>query len=250
MRHFGLIGYSLRHSFSKSFFDNKFLKEGIRDVEFFNFEIEAIEYLPKLIQNSPQLCGFTVTIPYKTAILPFVDATTEEVKKTGALNVVKISRKHNNIMLYGYNTDIYGFEKSLLNHIKSYHNKALVLGMGGAGKAAGFVLEKLGIDYKYVTRTYHKDAFLYETLSEEIISSYPLIINATPLGMFPNSDSFPIIPYKGMGNKHFLFDMVYNPDLTLFLKKGKDHGAFVQNGYEMLCYQAEEAWRIWNDDAL
>ena len=236
MKHFGLIGYSLKHSFSKSFFDKKFSKEGITDVEFSNFELESIEFLPQLIENMPQLCGFTVTIPYKTAILPFVDVTTEEVKKIGALNVVKIIRNDKIRIKYGYNTDIYGFEKSLLNHIKSHHDKALILGMGGGGRAAAFVLEKLGIQYKYVTRIFHKDAFLYENLSEDIIASYPLIINATPLGMFPNTDTFPIIPYGGVGEKHFLFDMVYNPSFTLFLKKGKEHGAFVQNGYEMLCY--------------
>ena len=245
-KHFGLIGYSLKHSFSKSFFDNKFSKEGIDDVEFFNFEIENIEFLPKLIENSPQLCGFTVTIPYKTAILPLVDVKEEEVKKTGALNVVKINRNNNKTLLYGYNTDIYGFEKSLLNHIKSHHDKALILGMGGGGRAAAFVLEKLKIPYKYVTRTFQKDAFLYENLSEDIIASHKLIINATPLGMYPNVDIFPIIPYGGVGERHFLFDMIYNPSLTLFLKKGKNQGAFVQNGYEMLCYQAEEAWKIWS----
>ncbi len=247
MRLYGLVGYSLKYSFSKDFFDNKFIKEGITDAQFSNFEMEDVESISKLVKELPQLNGFTVTIPYKTSILSIINRMTEDVKKINALNVVKVKRLGEDPELEGYNTDTYGFERSLLNHIKSYHDRALILGMGGAGKAVAFVLEKLGIHYKYVTRTYNEGAFLYDHLSEEIIASYPLIVNATPLGMFPDTDSFPRIPYQGISNKHFLFDLVYNPAMTLFLKKGKEHGALLQNGYQMLCYQAEEAWRIWND---
>ena len=247
MKLFGLVGYPLGHSFSKKYFEKKFLSEHIQNVDFLNFELENIENLHRLIHENEKLTGFTVTIPHKVSILPFMDEITDEVKKIGALNVVKINRQNNKIHLTGYNTDVYGFEKSLLEQIEPNHTQALVLGTGGSANAVGFVLKKLGINCLFVSRNAKdENTISYNDLTKEIIQSYSLIINPTPLGMFPEVETCPNIPYQYLTDKHFLFDLVYNPENTLFMQKGIEQGAKTCNGYDMLCYQAEEAWEIWN----
>jgi shikimate dehydrogenase len=247
MRLFGLIGNSLAHSSLKEYFERKFTEEGITDAAFSNFELANPDYLPVILDHFPHLAGLAVTIPYKSAVIPFMTKITDEVKEIRAMNVVKIKRLEKSIQLSGYNTDVCGFEQSLLQDIRPNHNRALILGSGGVGKAVGFVLQKLGIQYRYVTRNNQAGALSYEALSETIISSYPLIINATSVGMYPDVDAFPRIPYQGIREEHFLFDLVYNPEMSIFLKKGKEQGAMIKNGYEMLCFQAEAAWKIWNE---
>jgi shikimate dehydrogenase len=247
MRLFGLIGYPLEHSFSGVLFKDMFAKEGITDAVFALFEMETLEALPTFILEHPHLNGFTVTIPYKTAILPYLDEITEEAAEIGAVNVVKIQRDTHSIKLVGYNTDVVGFEKSLRKQLQPCHTPALVLGTGGAGKAVGFVLKKLKIPYRYVSHKGKGTVFSYDSLSKETIDACPLLVNATPIGMYPAVDTAPELPYEAMSKKHFLFDLVYNPSQTLFLKKGSEQGALTQNGYDMLCYQAQEAWKIWNE---
>lgn len=248
MRLFGLIGFPLGHSFSKKYFEDKFRTENIQNVDFRIFELESLDDFYQLINDNPYLEGLTVTIPYKETILPFVDEISEEVQKIRALNVIKINRQNEKIHLSGYNTDIYGFEKSLLKYLQPHHKRALVLGTGGAAKAVGFVLGKLEIDYLFVSRnSENKNTLSYKDLTKEIIESYSLIINTTPLGMYPNINSCPDIPYQYVTDKCFLFDLAYNPELTLFMQKGIEHGAMVCNGYDMLRYQADKAWEIWNE---
>jgi len=280
---FGIIGYPLEHSFSKAFFEQKFSEEGIENVLYKNFSIEKIDLLPAWLNKENNLCGFNVTIPYKEAVMPFLDSLSDIAKEVGAVNVVKIDRtKHGKLFLTGYNTDVYGFEKSLLEktqcnsvfsqwfsvkqkdkitqrcteqtqritekNVNSKQLSALILGTGGAAKAVGYVLGKLNIDYQCVSRTFSKNTLSYEQLDRHIIANNLLLINATPLGMFPDTTTYPPIDYTAIGKEHLLFDLVYNPAETLFLKKGKEQGANTQNGYEMLVYQAEEAWKIWNED--
>ena len=257
---YALIGYPLEHSFSKTFFEKKFLKEKIIDAEFANFEMENLSGLRKWIDDYPHLQGFMVTIPHKETIIPFLDKISDIATEVGAVNVVKIVRNKENIQLLGHNTDVFGFEKAFLektlcNSVFSPcfsvkpKNKisALLLGTGGAAKAIAYVLKKLNIEYQLVTRNPKNNAITYEVLNKQIIQDNLLIINATPLGMFPNINTCPPIDYTAIGKNHFLFDLVYNPAETLFMKKGKAHGAVVQNGYEMLVYQAEEGWMVWNN---
>jgi len=245
---FGIIGYPLEHSFSKAFFEQKFAAEGIENVSFENFSIEKIDLLPAWLNKEKDLCGFNVTIPYKEKIIPFLDKLSPIAKEVGAVNVVKIDRtKNEKLFLTGYNTDVYGFEKSLLERKQSNHNSALILGTGGAAKAVGYVLRKLKIDYRFVSRTSPKNTLTYKQLDRQTIADNLLIINATPLGMFPHTTTCPPIDYTAIGKEHLLFDLVYNPAETLFLKNGKEQGASTQNGYEMLVYQAEEAWNIFNE---
>lgn len=248
-RSFGLIGFPLGHSFSKDYFKNKFLSEDIDNVDFQNFELDNLKDFYKLIEKNPQLEGLTVTIPYKETILPLMDKVSDEVKEIGAMNVIKINRKNEQFYLLGYNTDIYGFEKSLLQHLQPHHKQALILGTGGSAKAVAFVLQKIGIDFLFVSRDYrYENALTYRDLTKKSIKQYSLIINATPIGMFPNVDFYPEILYKYLTDKHFLFDLVYNPQQTLFMKKGMEYGAMVCNGYDMLQYQADKAWEIWNEN--
>jgi shikimate dehydrogenase len=249
IRSFGLIGFPLGHSFSKDYFKNKFISEHIDDVDFLNFELRNLNDFHKLIEENPQLEGLTVTIPYKEAILSFMNEISDEVRKIGAMNVIKINRNNERIHLSGYNTDVYGFEKSLLDHLQPHHKQALILGTGGAAKAVAFVLDNLGINYLLVSRNpVNKNTVSYNDLTKELIKSHALIINTTPIGMFPNVDFCPDIPYKYLTDKHFLFDLTYNPQQTLFMKKGMEWRAMVCNGYNMLQYQADKAWEIWNSD--
>ena len=243
---FGIIGYPLEHFFSKAFFEQKFAAEGIENVSFENFSIQYVNWklFMFLAEREKSLCGFCVTIPYKEKIIPFLDSLSDTAKAVGAVNVVRIDRSSEKVKFLGYNTDVCGFEKSLLACKKDYHNSALVFGTGGAAKAVGYVLGKLNIDYQCVSRNLLENALTYKQLDGQAITNNLLLINATPLGMFPNITTCPPIDYTAIGKEHLLFDLVYNPAETLFLKKGKKQGATIRNGYEMLVYQAEEAWEI------
>ncbi len=242
MRLYGLLGKTLKHSFSKSYFTKKFAEEGINDCSYDNFELSSIEELPQLLEGKPELKGFNITIPYKEVVIPFLDFKNKVVDAIGACNCVRIE----NNKLSGYNTDVVGFEISLKKNLQDYHNKALVLGTGGAAKAVRFVLEKLGIEYLNVSRNAQGDTISYNDINEDLINDHTLIINTTPLGMYPNMDEAPAIPYQHLTPKHYLYDLIYNPAKTKFLEEGEKQGAVISNGHEMLLLQAEESWRIWN----
>ena len=242
LKKYGLIGYPLSHSFSKGYFTEKFKKEGIENAAYETYPLEKISDFTTLLQNNPELVGLNVTIPYKEAIIPYLDELSEEAKKIGAVNTIKII----NGKKIGYNSDVVGFEKSLLQHLKPTHNKALVLGTGGAAKAVWFVLEKLNIPYLKVSRTASENIIAYDTISIDLVKEYPLIINTTPLGMSPKLETKPDIPYQALTKNHFLYDLVYNPQTTLFLEMGQKMGATIQNGLPMLHGQAERSWELWN----
>ncbi|MBW6492167.1 MAG: shikimate dehydrogenase [Lentimicrobium sp.] len=246
MLHYGLIGKNLGHSFSKEFFTEKFLREGIQ-ADYELFEISSVSDFSDLIQNQP-LSGLNVTIPYKQTIISLLDLLSDEVEAIGAVNTICIHRIEDLIITEGFNTDAPALEMELRNFISGFKGKALILGTGGASLAAAFVLEKLGIEFMQVSR-FPKNIkqISYTDLNDEIISSHQLIINATPVGMFPVADEMPLIPWNKVGKNHFLFDMVYNPLMTRFLQTGKDKGAQVKNGLGMLHIQAEMAWNIWQE---
>lgn len=243
LRLFGLIGNPLSHSFSKKYFTDKFAKEGLTDCRYELFPIESIELLPELLQSNPELKGINVTIPYKKKVLPYLFSTENIPVELGACNCIDIK----NGKLVGYNTDCTGFEKSLIPLLQSYHTTALILGNGGATAAVVFVLKKLGIKCSIVSRTIHNGSLLtYKDLDKKLIKEHTVIINTTPLGLYPKVDDCPDIPYGYIGDNHLLYDLVYNPAKSLFLKKGEERGAIVKNGEEMLILQAEESWKIWN----
>jgi shikimate dehydrogenase len=248
MKKYGLIGYPLTHSFSKRFFTEKFEKEKI-DATYINFEIESISWFPEIIKNNPGLNGLNVTIPYKEKVIPFLDELDEAAEKVGAVNTVKINRSEDTVFLKGFNTDTFGFESSLKPLLKPHHTKALILGTGGASKAIKFVLNKLGISYISASiEELKKNEIRYEDIDQRMLEERLLIINATPLGTYPKTETFPPIPYEYISEKHLLFDLVYNPEETQFMKKGKEKGAAVKNGYEMLLQQALKSYEIWNRD--
>jgi shikimate dehydrogenase len=242
MRLFGLIGFPLGHSFSGKYFSEKFQREGISDARYELFPIAEIDQFQGLWHQHPELKGLNVTIPYKQVVIPFLDHATEVVLATGACNCIHWE----NGSLVGYNTDVVGFEKTLVPLLKPFHDKALILGTGGASKAVAYVLDKIGIKFQYVSRKEGEHVWGYEQLLPDTLKAYPLIINTTPLGMFPNIQEAPSLPYEAMDKRNLLYDLVYNPALTEFLKRGKERGAMTCNGAEMLVIQAEESWRIWN----
>jgi shikimate dehydrogenase len=247
MRLYGLIGFPLSHSFSARYFEDKFARERITDCGYRLFPLEDISGIRKLILDHRELHGFNVTIPHKIAILPFLDTVSDEAAAVGAVNCVKIERNGSVSTLTGYNTDVYGFRESLLPFLKPYHRKALVLGTGGAAKAACYVLEELGIDYTLVSRSGQMpDSLSYPQLTENMLRENLLIVNTTPLGMYPDLDRCPEIPYSFLTNQHLLFDLVYNPAETTFLKRGREAGTATLNGLKMLELQAEKSWEIWN----
>ncbi len=261
MKVFGLIGYPLGHSFSQKYFTDKFQKLGIDDCEYKLFPIQNINELPQLLKDNPDLCGLNVTIPHKIGVHYFLDKMDEVAKHVDAVNCIKISKVNslsnmfngdftksnlNNTFLEGFNTDVYGFEESLKPLLKIHHKKALILGNGGATRAVQYVLKKLKIDYKIVSRRPHQDFFKYADITENVLKEYTIIINASPVGTFPNIKDAPEIPYEFLTIKHLLYDLIYNPEETEFLKKGKNMGASIKNGYEMLVLQAEKSWEIWN----
>ena len=243
MKTYGLIGKSLSHSFSKNYFTEKFDDLGLTDSEYINIEIETIEeFVEKVKELNPQ--GLNVTIPYKKAVLPLLDDLDEVAKEIGAVNTIVFK----NGKLKGHNTDAFGFHQSIKPFFKSHHERALILGTGGASKAVEYVLKQYGVDVMFASRNDSKDNVLnWNDINENAIKHHLLIINCTPLGMFPNIASKPVIPYSAFTERHLLVDLVYNPDETLFLKLGKENGAKVINGLTMLQQQAEKSWRLWND---
>ncbi|WP_029282264.1 shikimate dehydrogenase [Pedobacter sp. R20-19] len=246
MKTYGLIGFPLSHSFSKKYFTEKFLDEGIVDHQYELYPIEHIQSLPELLSNNPTLSGLNVTIPHKVSVLPFLNEIDEAAEKIGAVNCICVNRLEGEIHLKGYNTDAFGFEKSLSPLLQQQHTKALVFGDGGAAKAVKYVLEKLNIEYQIVVRTPVNNAILYTEITPEILESHKLLINTTPLGMSPNQETFPEIDYTQIGDQHLAYDLVYNPLETAFLSKAAAQGATIKNGLKMLHQQAEKAWAIWN----
>ncbi|MEP6713391.1 MAG: shikimate dehydrogenase [Ferruginibacter sp.] len=243
MNLYGLIGYPLGHSFSKKYFTDKFKREGLGDCFFELFPLENINDFTQLISEQTNLKGLAVTIPYKQSVMPFLQSIHEDAMKVGAVNCIKILPNE----MIGYNTDIVGFERSFTPLLKPYHTKALLLGTGGASKAVQYVLNKLQIPFLLVSRAPNtSNSVSYAALNESILNEYPIIINSSPVGMSPNEDTEPIIPYEFITEQHFLFDLIYQPSETSFLKHGKLKGASIKNGYEMLIMQAEENWKIWN----
>lgn len=249
---YGLIGFPLKHSFSQKFFIEKFARERI-DAEYLNFEIEDILQIREVIIFNQHLRGLNVTIPYKEKALPFLDEISPEAREIGAVNVIKVERRPNDMYYYkliGYNTDYIGFKESIAPLIRrEIHKKALILGTGGAAKAVAVALNRLGVAWKQVSRSPKENQLAYSGLSVEIMSEYTVIVNASPVGTFPRTDECPDIPYHLLTPNHLLYDLVYNPAETLFLKNGKARGAATKNGAEMLERQALAAWDIWTENA-
>lgn len=249
MKTYGLIGYRLGHSFSKGFFNEKFEKEELTDREYLNFELDQIDDFPEIFMKNDHIAGLNCTIPYKQAIIPFLDEIDDQAAEVGAVNTIKIIRSNDQIKLKGFNTDCYGFEHSIMPLLKDVHRKALILGTGGASKAIKYVLNRNKIEYISATTKDKLDdkELSYHQIDESLLKDHLIVINATPLGTFPKVDNCPAIPYEFLTPDHVLFDLVYNPEETLFLKKGKAKGATTKNGLEMLHLQAEKAWEIWNE---
>jgi len=245
MKHFGLIGFPLGHSFSKKFFTEKFKQENI-DAQYDLYELANLLEFENLLTET-ELYGLNVTIPYNEQVIQYLDELDDTAAEIGAVNVIKFIRKVGSLSLKGYNSDAIGFENSLAPLLKPYHQKALILGTGGASKAIDYTLRKLGITTTFVSRTAKPDSLTYDQLNEDILNKNLVIINASPVGTFPHADECPNIPYQFLTDKHLLFDAVYNPAETLFLKKGKEQKAQVLNGEEMLTGQAIAAWKIWNE---
>ncbi len=240
METYGLIGKNISYSFSETYFSRKFKKENILNSVYKTFDINEINDLTSLLEDK-NLSGLNVTIPYKESVIQYLDELSPEAKEIGSVNVIKFKEGK----LIGYNSDIYGFEKSFKKKLKLIHKKALILGTGGASKAIQYVLTRNNISYKIVSRNNNKGVISYANLDKEIISEYLIIINCTPLGTFPNTDQKPNIPYKYITNNHYLYDLVYNPPITNFIKEGLNKKSITENGLKMLEQQAEKAWEIW-----
>lgn len=250
MRKYGLVGYPLGHSFSKTYFSDKFQREQIADCTYENFPIRDIGSLPELLASEPDLLGLNVTIPYKSEVIRFVDFIDPEAKEIGAVNVLKIRRTGRKIHLSGYNSDITGIYDSLSECFREGIKDAIVLGTGGSSRAVCHVLRTHGVRFVQVSRTGNKDILSYSDLSSKIIRKSRLIINTTPLGMYPDIDSRPDLDYSQLDKYHVLFDLVYNPEITRFLRSGLERGCSVISGLKMLHSQAERSWEIWNDQKL
>ena len=245
MDKYGLIGYPLVHSFSISYFNEKFESEGI-DAVYENYEIPTIEQLPEVLDTNPELRGLNVTIPYKEKVISYLDSLSPEASEIGAVNVIKVEHKGKKTILKGYNSDVIGFTRSIEPLLDSYHKKALILGTGGASKAIEFGLRSLKLETLKVSRTGKDGAIRYTDITPEMMKEYNVIVNCTPCGMFPHADECPDLPYEAMDNHTLLYDLIYNPDETLFLTKGKKQGAVIKNGLEMLLLQAFASWEFWN----
>jgi len=249
MHTYGLIGFPLKHSFSSKFFTEKFAREGV-EAEYLNFEIEDILQLREVILFNQHLRGLNVTIPYKEQVIPFLNEITPEAQRIGAVNTIKIEREPGNMYFYhltGYNTDYVGFKKSIEPLIRPrLHKKALILGTGGASKAVRQVFEEMNIPWKYVSRTGSDERFTYNEIDEAVLLEHKIVVNCSPIGTFPKDEECPDIPYRFLTHEHLLYDLIYNPSETLFLKKGKTQGATIKNGAEMLELQALAAWEIWS----
>ena len=260
MKQYGLIGYPLSHSFSKKYFTEKFEIENIDDHAYELHEIKNLSDFPELLSANPDLCGLNVTVPHKIGILYYLDWVHPDAKEVDAVNCIRITPqssiaavfsgevgiKDQEFKLEGFNTDVYGFEMSLKPLLKSQHTQALILGTGGASRAVKYVLNKLNIYTTLVSRGHDDTMVTYGEVTPEVISKYKLIINTTPLGMAPDTDKCPDIPYEALTSEHLLYDLIYNPEETLFLQKGREQGAATKNGHEMLILQAEKSWEIWS----
>ncbi len=261
MKQYGLIGYPLTHSFSKKFFTEKFENLKIEDHAYDLYEIESLSNFPELLREIPKLCGLNVTVPHKIGVMFYLDWVHPDAREVDAVNCIRITAespvaaafsgevgiKDHEFRLEGFNTDVYGFEMSLKPLLQPQHTQALVLGTGGASRAVKYVLNKLNIYTQLVSREPGVNQLQYQDLTPEIISKYKLIVNTSPLGMSPNVDKCPDIPYNALTAEHLLYDLIYNPEETLFLEKGRKQGAQIKNGHEMLILQAEKSWEIWND---
>ncbi len=242
---FGLIGKSLSHSFSKKYFEEKFIKENLNSFSFTNFELNSISDFENVVEQNPLLKGLSVTVPYKEQIIPFINELSSEAKEIGAVNCIDFSKGKS----IGYNTDVFGFKTSIKPFLEPKHNRALIFGTGGSSKAIAYALKQIGVDYFFVTSSQNKkteNTFFYSELSEIILSQFLLLINCTPVGMFPDVNKSPDIPFDFVTEDHLAYDLIYNPSETIFLKNCKEKGAIPINGYSMLQLQAEKAWEIWN----
>lgn len=246
MKIYGLIGNPLSHSFSQKYFTEKFIRENVHNCIYLNFETPELEQEVLNLRKNFDLCGFNVTIPYKSQIIPFLDEVAEECSEIGACNCVKIEHKK----WIGYNTDITGFEKTFSPHLMGSHTKALVLGTGGSSKAVAYVLAKLGIEYRFVSRNAsgNPNVINYSDVTQSVMNEFSVVINTTPAGMYPNVHVSPELPYQSVSPNHYFFDLVYNPAKTLFLSKAEKRGALIENGEQMLTIQAEKSWEIWNEN--
>jgi len=241
---FGLLGRDISYSFSRGYFTKKFSALNLEHHSYVNFDIPKIEDFPSIIENNESIKGINVTIPYKEEVMAYLDKIDKTAKEIGAVNTIKITKRGN---LKGYNSDVVGFEKSIVPLLEKHHKKALILGTGGASKAIAYALKLNNIKYKFVSRNPKtKKQISYKDLSQEIMQDYTIIVNSTPLGTSPDVDKCPAIPYQFITSKHLLYDLIYNPEVSKFLANGKANGAKIKNGYEMLELQAEESWRIWN----
>jgi shikimate dehydrogenase len=250
MRKFGLIGYPLGHSFSRKYFNEKFKNERIIDSSYDNYPITDISQITALIAGEPDLCGLNVTIPYKSEVLKFLDSIDSEASEIGAVNVIKINRRGGRLYLSGFNSDVTGIYDSLKPYYRNNLRHALVLGTGGSSRSVCYVLRKMGMKITSVSREKRTETITYRDISSGLIAETQLIVNTTPLGMFPAVEAKPDIDYSLLGKEHILFDLVYNPEITAFLESGLKHGCTVITGLRMLHSQAERAWEIWNDDKL
>ncbi len=245
MDKYGLIGYPLGHSFSIGYFNEKFANENI-DAQYINFEIPSIDNLVEVLSSNPQLRGLNVTIPYKEQVIRYLDSISPEAQAIGAVNVIRVSQKGNQTFLRGFNSDVIGFTKSIEPLLEHYHRKALILGTGGAAKAVDYGLKSLGLETQMVSRSRKTGAITYDDVKAETIEEYNVLVNCTPLGLYPNVDLCPTLPYNAMNSRTLLYDLLYNPDETLFMRKGREQGATVKNGLEMLLLQAFASWEFWN----
>jgi shikimate dehydrogenase len=246
MRKFGLIGYPLGHSFSKKYFTDKFLSEHIRDCSYENYQLENLDTLSELLFSERELCGLNITIPYKSDIIRFLDEIDAEAEEIGAVNVISIKRYNNQIKLYGHNSDVTGIRDTLLPYAGGRVRNALVLGTGGSSRAVCYVLKKIGLKVDLVSRDRKPGAMVYSDVDKALLERTQIIINTTPLGMYPNISGMPDINYDNLSKNHILFDLVYNPEITSFLKRGMEQGCTVLSGLKMLHSQAEKSWEIWN----
>lgn len=248
MKLFGLIGYPLQHSYSKEYFTDKFKSENISNCQYLNFEIKSPNEIHKLIEKHPGLIGLNVTIPYKESIISLLDELDPLAEKIAVVNCIKVSGHQKQLHLKGYNTDAPAFKQTLKPLLKKHHKKALILGTGGSSKAIADTFDTLGIEYVFVSRQPRDcNQIRYAILHKELIRDHQIIINTSPVGMFPDIETYPEIPYQFLTNNHLLYDLVYNPEVTVFLKKGLAVGAEIKNGLEMLHLQAELSWKIWNE---
>jgi shikimate dehydrogenase len=242
-KRYGLLGKNISYSFSKGYFTDKFNNGNFNGCSYENFDIQEITALTQITKDSADLKGLNVTIPYKEAVIPFLDKLSKKAAKIGAVNTIKVTKKGK---LKGYNTDYYGFKKALEPLLQSHHKNALILGTGGASKGVAFALDELGVMYTFVSREIKKSAINYSQITAKTFADYQIIINASPVGTSPNVDAFPLLPYEHFTEQHIAFDLIYNPAETQFLKKAKERGAQIKNGLDMLIFQAEKAWEIWN----